>query len=104
MMADGGSVHRRDLDQDALISLEDAIRHLEAGAGDGIAVDLGGGRIARADSPRGSEGLLQRLRGHRMLVALASGGVDLSRLKTLSGELQVAPAVQEILDAAMRRP
>lgn len=103
MMADGSQVQARPLRAEAMTGLEDAIRKLEAGAADGLAVDLGNGRIARADSPRGNEGLLQRLRGHKMLLALASGGADLSRLKAMPHELQVAPAVREILDAAARK-
>lgn len=102
-MADGSPFQARAVRTEALSSVEDAIRRLENGGGDGLAVDLGGGRVARADSPRGNEGLLQRLRGHRMLMALASGGVDLTRLSTLPADVQVAPAVREILDAAMRK-
>ncbi len=103
MMADGSQIRARALCADVTTGLEEAIGKLEAGAGAGLAVDLGGGRIARADSPRGDEGLLQRLRGHKMLLALASGHADLSRLKAQSGDLQVAPAVREILDAAARK-
>ncbi|MFN4183900.1 MAG: hypothetical protein ACK4M6_03885 [Hyphomonas sp.] len=103
MMADGNQIAARGLRAEITTSVEDAIGKLEAGAGEGLAVDLGSGRIARADSPRGDEGLLQRLRGHKMLLAIASGGVDISRLKAMPGELQVAPAVREILDAAARK-
>jgi len=103
MMADGSQLQARALRAEATTGLEEAIRKLEAGSGEGLAVDLGNGRIARADSPRGNEGLLQRLRGHRMLMALASGGADLSRLKAGPCEVQVAPAVREILDAAARK-
>lgn len=104
MMADGSQMRARLPEQTGMMSLEDAIRALEAGSGDGVSVDLGQGRIAAADSPRGREGLLQRLRGHRMLIALASGQADLSRLRPLPEAVQVAPAVREILDAATRRP
>lgn len=104
MMPDGSQMQARAMRPEAITtSLEDAIRKLEAGAGEGLAVDLGSGRVARADSPRGNEGLLQRLRGHKMLLALASGGADLSRLKSAPCDVQVAPAVREILDAASRK-
>ena len=103
MMPDGNQMQARTLRAEAVTGLDEAIRKLEAGTGDGLAVDLGSGRVARADSPRGQEGLLQRLRGHKMLLALASGGADLSRLKGMTRELQVAPAVREILDAAARK-
>ncbi len=102
-MADGSPMPARTLRSEALSSLEEAIRQLETGNGDDLAVDLGSGRVARADSPRGNEGLLQRLRGHRMLMALANGGADLARLKSLPADVQVAPAVREILDAATRK-
>lgn len=102
-MADGSPLQARTIRPETLSTLEEAIRQLEAGGGEGLAVDLGGGRVARADSPRGDEGLLQRLRGHRMLIALSSSGADLARLKTLPTAVQVAPAVREILDAATRK-
>lgn len=102
-MADGSQLRARSCEAGGSTSLDEAIRQLEAGGGDGVAVDLGQGRIASADSPRGREGLLQRLRGHRMLIALASGSADLSRLRPIPGSVQVAPAVREILDAATRR-
>lgn len=86
------------------VGLDEAIRLLEAGMGEGLRVDLGGGRFASADTPRGTDGLLQRLRGHKMLTALSQDGSDLSRLKPPATEVTVAPAVREILDAATRKP
>lgn len=86
------------------VGLDEAIRLLEAGKGDGLRVDLGGGRFASADTPRGADGLLQRLRGHKMLTALSQDGGELSRLKPPATEVTVAPAVREILDAATRKP
>lgn len=86
------------------VSVDEAIRLIEAGKGDGLRVDLGGGRFASADTPRGTDGLLQRLRGHKMLTALSRDGGDLSRLKPPATGVTVAPAVREILDAAMRKP
>lgn len=82
------------------VSLDEAISLLEAGKGEGLLVDLGHGRTATADGHRGEEGLLQRLRGHRMMMSLASGGADLSRFAGLGDAVIVAPLVQEILDAA----
>ncbi len=104
-MADGSPLQARPGAGSALMGVDEAIRNLEAGGGDGLCVDLGGGRIARPDSPRGADGLLQRLRGHKMLMAQAASGADLSRFRSLPpAEIQVAPAVREILDAATRRP
>lgn len=85
------------------LGLDEAIRLLEAGEGQDICVDLGDGRVARADGPRGSEGLLQRLRGHKMMLALASGAADLSRFSAVPRALTIAPGVQEILDATTHR-
>lgn len=104
-MADGSPLQARRGAGSALMGVDEAIRNLEAGAaGETLSVDLGGGRIARPDSPRGADGLLQRLRGHKMLMAQAASGADLSRFRSLPAEIQVAPAVREILDAATRRP
>lgn len=86
------------------VSVDEAIRLIEAGRGEGLRVELGGGRFACADTPRGTDGLLQRLRGHKMLTALSQDGGELSRLKPPATEVTVAPAVREILDAAMRKP
>lgn len=76
---------------------------LEAGKGENLVVDLGNGRMASADGHRGTDGLLQRLRGHRMMLSLASGGADLSRFEGTGDTLVVAPLVQEILDAATQK-
>ena len=81
------------------VSLEEGISLLEAGQGEGLVVDLGNGRTASADGHRGTDGLLQRLRGHRMMLSLATGGADLSRFEGLNDSVIVAPLVQEILDA-----
>lgn len=102
-MADGTPMQARFAAGEAPAELDEAIRKLEAGGGDSLVVDLGGGRIARPDSPRGTAGLLQRLRGHKMLMAQAEAGTDLSRFKSRTEVLQVAPAVREILDAAGRK-
>ena len=103
-MAEGSSL-RAPAPHDAApaVSIDEAIRRLEAGQGEGLRVDLGGGRFATADTPRGTDGLLQRLRGHKLLTAFADGAADLSRLKPPSTEVSVAPAVREILDAATRK-
>ena len=85
------------------VTLEEAISLLEAGQGEGLVVDLGNGRMATAEGHRGTDGLLQRLRGHRMMLSLASGGADLSRFDGTGNALIVAPLVQEILDAAAQK-
>ena len=85
------------------VSLDEAIARLEAGFDGDLFVDLGDGRVAKNDGHRGSEGLLQRLRGHRMMMALASGTADLSRFTKHDHGLLIAPQVQEILDAAKQK-
>ncbi|WP_340692294.1 hypothetical protein [Hyphomonas sp.] len=102
-MADGSVMRARSQPGDIRLSLDEAISRLEAGQGDGVIVDLGGGRTAVADGHRGDDGLLQRLRGHRMMVALASGAADLSKFSAAADAVKVAPLVQEILDAAVQR-
>lgn len=104
-MADGNTLRANLSPSNApVVGVDDAIRLIEAGKGEGLRVDLGDGRYASADTPRGTDGLLQRLRGHKMLTALSRDGGDLSRLKPPSMAVIVAPAVQEILDAATRKP
>ncbi len=81
-----------------VVSLEQAISCLEAGEPcDGIRVDLGGGRFAEADGPLGRKGLLQRLRGHRLLMAMVQ---DVAGLQVNAEEVSiVSEEVQELLDA-----
>ena len=102
-MADGSRMRARTQSGDTRLGLDEAITRLEAGQGDGVVVDLGDGRTATADGHRGNDGLLQRLRGHRMMVALASGAADLSQFSASTGAVKVSPLVQEILDAAVQR-
>ncbi|KCZ50090.1 MULTISPECIES: hypothetical protein [unclassified Hyphomonas] len=102
-MADGSAMRVHPAPDTKPLGLDEAIRLLEAGQGQDICVDLGDGRLARADGPRGSEGLLQRLRGHKMMLALASGAADLSHFTASPHALTIAPGVQEILDATTQR-
>lgn len=102
-MADGTVMRADSHNSDNVLSVEQAISRLEAGTGAGITVDLGNGRCAVADGHRGDDGLLQRLRGHKMLQALASGSADLSRFTANDTTLKIAPLVQEILDAAQQK-
>ncbi|MGH1421320.1 MAG: hypothetical protein ACRBEQ_05845 [Hyphomonas sp.] len=102
-MADGSLMRADTQKSENTLSVEQAISRLEAGTGDGITVDLGNGRSATADGHRGDDGLLQRLRGHKMLQALASGNADLSRFTAADETLKIAPLVQEILDAAQQK-
>lgn len=100
-MADGVAYARARQSPD-LISLNEAIKLLRAGNAENIVVDLGGGRRACADGPHGPAGLLQRLEGHRVLSALASGAAEFPKSKGKS-ECQVLPGVKEILDVVHRK-
>lgn len=103
-MPDGTAMRAGKLTSHDPLSLDEAIARLEAGAdAEGMSVDLGDGRLASADGHRGGEGLLQRLRGHKMMLALASGSADLSRFAAQAGKVSVLPQVQEILDAARQK-
>lgn len=82
------------------VSLSAGISRLERGGPcPGLAVDLGDGDIARADGPLGEAGLIQRLLGHRLLVALAGdpplGGVELP-----DRQVDMTPLTRELLDLA----
>ncbi len=68
-------------------------------AGPEIEVDLGGGRIARADGSQGLAGLEQRVRGHLMLAALAADP-GAGALADRPRPVALRPGVKEMLDAA----
>lgn len=73
-MADGDSFLMRPGLESELVGIDAAIARIESGEAEpGVAIDLGRGRIVRADGPRGLEGLLQRLRCHRALLAMMCG-------------------------------
>jgi hypothetical protein len=85
---------------DSVLSLDDAIALIEAGnAPETIGVDIGHDHLLRADGAKGLQGLLQRLRGHRMILALANGEVAHSVVPMRSGKPDMHPDVAEILDA-----
>ena len=83
-----------------IVSLEDGIKLIESGnAPDNICVDIGHDILVRADGSKGLQGLLQRLRGHRMVLALSSGEATSSVVAMRSGRPELHPDVAEILDA-----
>ncbi len=85
----------------SILPLEEAIARLESGeaAGD-MQVDLGDGRIAQADGPNGEPGLLQRLRGHRLLLAMSE---DIAVLPGPTDDIMiVSNDVRELLDAVKK--
>jgi len=79
-------------------TLDEAIELIEAGkACSGICVDLGGGRLARADGREGLAGLLQRLRGHRLLTSMRDSAHAMSLAQDAAP--QVVEPARNILDA-----
>lgn len=83
-----------------ILTLDDAITLIEAGdAPDNICVDIGHEVLVRADGPKGVQGLLQRLRGHRMILAVSAGELASSVVPMRSGKPDMHPDVAEILDA-----
>jgi len=83
-----------------IVSLDDGIAMIEAGdAPENICVNIGGDKLVRADGVKGLQGLLQRLRGHRMILALSSGEIAPTVVPMRSGKPEMHPDVAAILDA-----
>jgi hypothetical protein len=98
-MADG--THYADFaSTDAPLNVSAAIALIEQGqAPDDIVVDLGDGTMAKADGRFGLNGLLQRLRGYRKIVALNAGEPADGLVAMRSGRPDMHPDVAIILDA-----
>ena len=85
---------------DTPLNLTAAIALIEQGhAPEGIVVDLGDGTLAKADGRFGLNGLLQRLRGYRKLVALNAGEPADGLVAMRTGKPDMHPDVAIILDA-----
>jgi len=97
-MADTSNM--KELPETPIVSLDEAIEMIEAEkAPDTICVDIGHKTLVRADGPKGLQGMLQRLRGHRMILSLSSGEAAQSIIPLRSGKPDMHPDVAEILDA-----
>lgn len=82
------------------LSLADGIARLEQGGPrQGLTVDLGNGNFARANGRLGQAGLLQRLVGHRLIVAFAAD-VPLKPLNLPPRQADILPEAKELLDLA----
>lgn len=79
------------------LSLDDAISLLEAGkiSGD-MQVDFGDGVASKVET---GPGLLQRLKGHRMLRAVAGGAADLTATRSIENAIFVDPEAAALLKA-----
>jgi len=84
-------------EQSDIFTLDAAISAVEAGQVTGpLQVDFGTGLSTKV-SP--GPGLLQRLKGHRMLTAIASGSADLSAPRSAKQPVWVDDQVSEMLGA-----
>lgn len=98
-MADGAGFAIR-TPIDGPVDLDTAITLIETlQASPDIRVDLGDGMMARADGAQGLQGLLQRLRGHRVILAMAAGAISTGVQPMRSGKPDMHPDVAIILDA-----
>ena len=81
------------------LTVAEALGQLEDGSAyPGMQVELGRGRTVTLDDLSDATGLQQRLRAHRMLVAVASGQVAFpARAGAVQPEL--CPKAKELLDA-----
>lgn len=83
-----------------IVSLDEGIALIESGdAPETLCVDIGHTTLLRADGVKGLAGLLQRLRGHRTILALSSGEIASSVVPMRSGKPDMHPDVAAILDA-----
>ncbi|MEL7042613.1 MAG: hypothetical protein AAGL90_13890 [Pseudomonadota bacterium] len=91
-------------DTPPIVSLDEGISMIEAGqAPETICVDIGHEVLLRANGEKGLPGLLQRLRGHRMILAMSEGEIAPSVVPLRSGKPEMHPDVAEILDALKDR-
>lgn len=87
---------------DRALSLSDALTSLEDGSAFvGMTVDLGQDRTVSLDNLADAPGFTQRLRGHRMLMAVATGQVSLP-VRPQQGLPDVCPRAKALLDAVAR--
>lgn len=98
---DAAALCETEWSSDVALSLDDAIALLEAGKASGsIKVDFGDGTIKTITS---GSGLLQRLKGHRMLLALSDGATKLSAPRGSNENIWIDPDADEILSALPKK-
>lgn len=102
-MADGSCMPVTASSGPIWLDLDEAIARLEAGGeAAGVAVDLGGGAIARADGARGAAGLLQRLKAYRLLKALAEAETMPEAMPDGHASPAVLAPARSLLDAVRK--
>lgn len=94
---DAAALCETDWSDGEALSLDDAISLLEAGKVSGdMQVDFGDGVAATVVT---GPGLLQRLKGHRMLLALADGAADLTTARPSERSIYIDPEAEALLGA-----
>lgn len=94
---DAAALCETDWSDGEALSLDEAISVLEAGQATGdMQVDFGDGiAVTVVTGP----GLLQRLKGHRMLLAVADGAADLTAARPVDRGVFIDPDAAALLDA-----
>ena len=96
-MMDAAALCEADWSDGTALNLDDAIALLEAGkASDEMLVNFGDGKEKTVTI---GAGLLQRLKGHRMLLAIADGAADIGVARNQDRTIFVDPATVELLEA-----
>ena len=94
---DAAALCETDWSEGDALALDDAISLLEAGKASGdMQVDFGDGVAVKLVA---GPGLLQRLKGHRMLLAVADGAADLTAARPVDGGVFIDPDAAALLDA-----
>ena len=99
---DAAALCETDWSEGEAMSLDAAISLLESGKVSGdMQVDFGDGDAKRVVT---GPGLLQRLKGHRMLLAVADGAADLSAARGADRTAWIDPDAGELLSAIPKKP
>ena len=94
---DAAALCETDWSEGKALSLDEAISLLESGKNSGdMRVDFGDGVESNVIA---GHGLLQRLKGHRMLLAVAEGAADLTAARLPEKKIYIDPDAEALLEA-----
>lgn len=94
---DAAALCEADWSEGKALGLDDAISLLESGKATGdMIVDFGDGVEKTVVA---GHGLLQRLKGHRMLLAVAAGAADLTATRIPERKIYIDPDAEALLGA-----
>lgn len=97
---DAAALCETDWSEGKAFDLDEAISVLEAGQASGdMQVDFGDGNAVKVAA---GPGLLQRLKGHRMLLAVADGAADLTAARAVERGVFIDPEAAELLEALLK--